>query len=68
MDGPTRRPPEGEGQIENSYGGRQEEETWGKRAMWCDYYGPLDGETAGVCLMDFPTNPATPPGTSAPTA
>ena len=60
MDGPTRRRPEGEGQIENSYGGRQEEETWGKRAMWCDYYGPLDGETAGVCLMDFPTNPRYP--------
>jgi hypothetical protein len=60
MDGPTRRRPEGEGQIENSYGGRQEEETWGKRAMWCDYYGPLDGETVGVCLMDFPTNPRYP--------
>ncbi|MGH2370066.1 MAG: DUF6807 family protein, partial [Chloroflexota bacterium] len=36
MDGPTRNRPDGVGRIENSYGGRQEEETWGRRAMWCD--------------------------------
>lgn len=60
LDGPTKRHPENQGQIENSYGGRQEEETWGKRAMWCDYYGPLDGETVGVCMMDYPTNPRYP--------
>ncbi|HEX2035956.1 MAG TPA: PmoA family protein [Chloroflexota bacterium] len=60
MDGPTRSRPDGVGRIENSYGGRQEEETWGKRAMWCDYYGPVDGDIVGVCLMDHPTNPRYP--------
>jgi hypothetical protein len=60
LDGPTRNRPDGKGQIENSYGGRQEEECWGKRAMWCDYYGPLEGETVGVTLMDHPTNPRYP--------
>jgi hypothetical protein len=60
MDGPTRQRPEGTGRIENSYGGVQEEETWGKRAMWCDYAGPVDGEIVGVCLMDHPTNPRYP--------
>lgn len=60
MDGPTKARPDGAGQMENSYGGRQEEECWGKRAMWCDYYGPLEGEIVGVCLMDHPTNPRYP--------
>jgi hypothetical protein len=60
MDGPTRSRPDGKGQIVNSYDGRQEDETWGKRAMWCDYYGPVAGETIGVCLMDHPTNPRYP--------
>ncbi len=60
MDGPTASRPEGAGQIENSYAGRQEGECWGKRAMWCDYYGPLGGEIVGVCLMDHPTNPRYP--------
>jgi hypothetical protein len=60
LDGPTRSRPEGTGQIVNSYGGRQEGETWGKRAMWCDYYGQLADETVGVCLMDHPTNPRYP--------
>ncbi|MDQ3703477.1 MAG: PmoA family protein, partial [Chloroflexota bacterium] len=60
MDGPTKSRPDGAGQMENSYGGRQEEECWGKRAMWCDYCGPLEGEIVGVCLMDHPTNPRYP--------
>ena len=33
---------------------------WGKRARWCDYYGPLDGETAGIAIMDHPDNPRHP--------
>jgi hypothetical protein len=60
MDGPTRQRPDGKGRIENAYGGIQEEETWGKRAMWCDYTGPVEGEIVGVCMMDHPTNPRYP--------
>jgi len=44
------------GRIENSYGGLYEKETWGKRAHWCDYSGPVDGKIAGVTLMDHPGN------------
>ena len=32
------------GRIENSYGGINEAETWGKRAAWCDYSGPVEGK------------------------
>jgi hypothetical protein len=60
MDAPEARRPEGAGRIENAHGGIQEAETWGKRAMWCDYSGPLEGETIGVCMMDHPTNPRYP--------
>jgi hypothetical protein len=46
----------GAGRIENSYGGINEDETWGKRAHWCDYSGPVEGETVGICIMDHPSN------------
>jgi len=44
------------GKIVNSYGGTGEKETWGKRAHWCDYSGPVDGETVGITIFDNPTN------------
>jgi hypothetical protein len=44
----------GEGQIENSYGGIDEAETWGKRAHWCDYCGPVRGEIVGIAIFDHP--------------
>lgn len=44
------------GTIVNSYGGIGEAETWGKRAEWCDYYGPVPGGVAGICIMDNPAN------------
>src|SRR5262249_2649729 len=34
----------GHGHIINSQGVR-DDATWGKRAEWCDYYGPVDGKT-----------------------
>lgn len=46
----------GAGQIVNSYGGTGEAETWGKRAHWCDYSGPVGGETVGIAILDCPTN------------
>ncbi|MBI3875862.1 MAG: PmoA family protein [Verrucomicrobia bacterium] len=49
----------GEGHIVMSTGVR-DNETWGKRAAWCDYYGPVDGKTVGVAIFDHPGNPRFP--------
>jgi len=49
----------GEGHIVLSTGVR-DDETWGKRADWCDYYGPVDGKTVGVAIFDHPDNPRHP--------
>jgi hypothetical protein len=48
--------PPGQGHIVNSEGVR-DGETWGKRAAWCDYYGPVDGRTVGIAIFDHPQNP-----------
>ena len=34
--------------------------TWGKRAPWCDYYGPVEGKIVGVAIFDHPNNPRHP--------
>ncbi len=44
------------GKIENSYGGINEAETWGKRAHWCDYSGMVQGHHVGIAVFDYPTN------------
>ena len=49
----------GKGHIVNS-AGRRDGDTWGKRAAWCDYYGPVKGEVVGVAIFDHPTNPKHP--------
>ena len=36
------------------------DDTWGKRAEWCDYHGPVEGKTLGVAIFDHPTNPRHP--------
>lgn len=36
--------------------GLKDSEAWGKRAEWVDYYGPVDGETVGVAILDHPSN------------
>lgn len=45
-----------QGRFENSYGGINENECWGKRAEWCDYYGPVDGVIVGISVFDYPEN------------
>jgi hypothetical protein len=49
----------GQGHIVNSEGVR-DDATWGKRAKWCDYYGPVEGKTVGVAIFDHPQNPRHP--------
>jgi len=49
----------GKGHIITSEGHR-DNEAWGKRAAWCDYYGPLNGEIVGVAIFDHPQNPRHP--------
>lgn len=44
------------GQIENSYGGIGEAETWGRRAVWCDYSGAVNGKLVGIAIFDTPGN------------
>ncbi len=45
----------GGGHIENSRG-EKDGDTWGKRAEWVDYYGPVEGETLGIAIFDHPKN------------
>lgn len=45
----------GQGHIENSRGNK-DGDAWGKQAEWCDYYGPVDGKTIGVTIMEHPTS------------
>jgi len=49
----------GKGHIVNSEGQR-DGATWGKRAAWCDYYGPVEDEIVGVAIFDHPQNPKHP--------
>ena len=49
----------GKGHILNSEGHR-DGATWGKRAAWCDYYGPVKDQVVGVAIFDHPENPKHP--------
>jgi hypothetical protein len=49
----------GQGHIVNS-AGDTDKDTWGKRAAWCDYYGPVSGRTVGVAIFEHPSNPKYP--------
>jgi len=49
----------GSGHIVNSEGLR-EGATWGQRAKWVDYYGPVEGQVVGVAIFDHPKNPRYP--------
>lgn len=47
------------GHIVNSEGVR-DGQTWGKRAAWCDYYGPVGTNVVGIAIFDHPSNPRHP--------
>lgn len=43
------------GHIVNAEG-HKDEDAWGKRSAWVDYYGPVEGETAGIAILNHPTS------------
>jgi len=43
------------GQIINSEG-MINAEAWAKRAKWCDYHGPVEGEQLGVAMLNHPSS------------
>jgi len=49
----------GDGHIVTSEG-KKDDDAWGTRANWCDYYGPVEGQTAGIAMFDNPANPRFP--------
>ncbi|MEI9893840.1 MAG: PmoA family protein [Chthoniobacter sp.] len=51
--------PKGDGHIITSEG-KKDLEAWGTRGNWCDYYGPVEGKTAGIAMFDNPQNPRHP--------
>ncbi len=48
-----------QGHMLNSEGVK-DKAAWGKRATWCDCFGPLNGKTVGIALMDHNDNPRHP--------
>src|SRR5262245_19009859 len=36
--------------------GLEDEKAWGKPAAWVDYYGPVQGETLGIAILNHPTS------------
>ncbi len=43
------------GRIVNSEG-QTDKEAWGQRAPWCDFHGPVEGETLGVAILNHPSS------------
>jgi hypothetical protein len=41
------------GKIVNSEG-HTDRNAWGKQAAWCDYHGPVKGNTVGIAIMNHP--------------
>lgn len=44
------------GTIRNAFGSVGEQECWGQRAPWCDYYGRVGARTLGIAAFDHPDN------------
>ena len=44
------------GTFVNAYGGVGDDECWGKRSPWVDYFGTVDGEQVGIAIFDHPDN------------
>jgi hypothetical protein len=55
VDADKKRNPNWGGHIVNSEG-QTDGDTWGKRASWVDYYGPVDDETVGIAALNHPSS------------
>jgi hypothetical protein len=47
----------GKGRITNAEGKVGMSQCWGRISAWCDYSGPVEGETVGIALFAAPNNP-----------
>jgi hypothetical protein len=47
----------GKGKITNAEGEVGEKQCWGRISAWCDYSGPIEGETVGIAIFAGPDNP-----------
>ena len=47
----------GGGNYRNAEGASGESAVWGKKSLWCDYVGKIDGKEAGIAVFDDPSNP-----------
>jgi hypothetical protein len=47
----------GKGHITNAEGKVGEKQCWGRISAWCDYSGPVKGETVGIAIFAAPDNP-----------
>ncbi|MGA1998113.1 MAG: PmoA family protein [Bryobacteraceae bacterium] len=54
---PALQEDKGTGHIANADGLTSEKEVWGKPSNWCDYWGTIEGEKAGIAILDHPDNP-----------
>jgi hypothetical protein len=54
---PALQEDKGTGHIGNADGLTSEKEVWGKPSNWCDYWGTIEGEKAGIAILDHPDNP-----------
>lgn len=43
------------GKIINSNGDK-DADSWGKRATWCDFNGPVEGEHLGIAMLNHPSS------------
>jgi len=46
----------GPGKLENAEGKEGEANLWGLQSAWCDYSGPIDGQTVGLAILADPSN------------
>ncbi len=46
----------GKGHITNAEGKVGEKQCWGRISAWCDYSGPVEGETVGIAIFAAPDN------------
>ena len=47
----------GNGKLTNADGASNELALWGRKSLWCDYSGTLDGKAVGIAVFDDPNNP-----------